>query len=266
MKTIYIFAIGLFSIYFCNAQNKDFKTKVTKDRDIATTVTINKQTKQKEGLYLKVDMNTGDTLVTGQYSNDKKTGKWRFAYKKDIYFEYDFKENRISRTSASIQAVDTFIIKEGTEEYTLSKVDTPPLFLGYKNEFGALLTKSIRLPLSVMEKHVTGTAVVSFAIDEHGLMKDVQSEAVLDKELDREIVRRITEVGGEWLPAVKDGQPVKAKFMVVISLSDGQNTSPSLVFPPKPYLIPVTLSYYCVVRTERKIVQSISPNYNSRYR
>ncbi|MDP4272103.1 MAG: hypothetical protein Q8909_18570, partial [Bacteroidota bacterium] len=120
MKTIYIFAIGLLSIYFCNAQDKDFKTKVTKDRDIATTVTINKQTKQKEGLYLKVDMNTGDTLVSGQYSNDKKSGKWRFADKKDIYFEYDFTENRISRTSASIQAVDTFIIKAGTEEYTLS--------------------------------------------------------------------------------------------------------------------------------------------------
>jgi hypothetical protein len=266
MKTIYIFAICLLSVYFCNAQNKVFKTKVTKDRDIATTVTINKQTKQKEGLYLKVDMNTGDTLITGQYANDKKTGKWRFADKKDIYFEYDFTENRISRTSPSIQAVDTFIIKAGTEEYTLCKVDTPPLFLGYKNEFGALLTKSIRIPLQVMEKHVTGAAVVSFAIDEHGLMKDVQSEAVLDKELDREIVRRITEVGGEWLPAVKDEKPVKARFMVVVSLSEGQNISSTQAFAPKPYLIPVTLTYYSTVRTERRIMQSASPLYNGRFR
>lgn len=266
MKKIYIFTIGLLSIYFCNAQDKAFKTKVTKDRDIATTVTINKKTKQKEGLYLKVDMNTGDTLVTGLYANDKKTGKWRFADKKDIYFEYDFTENRIFHTSPPIQAVDTFIIKAGTEEYTLSKVDILPLFLGYKNEFGALLAKSIRIPLPVMQNHITGTAVVSFAIDEHGLMRDVKSEVVLDKELDREIVRRITEVDGEWLPAVKDGKPVEAKFMVVASLSEGQNTSPAQAFAPKPYLIPVTLTYYSVVRTERKIMQSTSPQHNTRYR
>jgi Gram-negative bacterial tonB protein. len=266
MKKIYIFAIGLLAFYFCNAQDKALKTKVTKDQNIATAVTINKKTKQKEGLYLEVDMNTGDTLVAGQYANDKRTGLWQFSDKKVMYFEYDFTENLMKRTSPLIHAVDTFIVKAGNGQYTLSQVDTPPLFLGYKNEFEALLSKSIRIPLQVTQNHVAGTAVVSFVIDEHGLMKDVQSEAVLDKELDREIVRRITEMNGEWLPAVKDGKPVNARFMVVVSLSEGQNTSPAQAFAPKPYLIPVMLTYYSTVRTERRIMQSISPQQNIRYR
>lgn len=172
----------------------------------------------------------------------------------------------MKQISPLIHAVDTFIVKTGNGEYTLSKVDTPPLYLGYKNEFETLLSKSIRIPLQVMQNHVTGTAVVSFAIDEHGLMKDVKSEVVLDKELEREIVRRVTEVGGEWLPAIKDGKPVAARFMVVVSLSEGQNTSPAQAFAPKPYLIPITLTYYSTVRTERRIMQSASPQYNGRFR
>jgi hypothetical protein len=266
MKKIFILTIGLLAFYFCNAQDKALKTKVTKDQNIATAVTINKSTKQKEGAYSKIDMNTGDTLVAGQYANDKKAGVWRFADKKELYFAYDFTENRIFRISPTTQAVDTFIIKAGNGEYSLSEVDTPPLYLGYKNEFEALLSKSIRIPLPVMQNHVAGTAVVSFAIDEHGLMKDVKNEVALDKELDRELVRKVTEVGGEWLPAIKAGKPVAARFMVVVSLSEGQNTSPARAFAPKPYLIPVTLTYYSTVRTERRIMQSASPQYNGRFR
>lgn len=82
MKKIFILTIGLLALYFCNAQDNTLKTKVTKDQNIATAVTINKKTKQKEGLYLRRDTSTGDTLVAGQYANDKRTGLWRFADKK----------------------------------------------------------------------------------------------------------------------------------------------------------------------------------------
>ena len=266
MKKICIFAIGLLVIHLCCAQDKAFKTKVTKDQNIATTVTIRKSTKQKEGAYFKVDRNTGDTLVIGQYVNDKRAGVWRFADKKAMYFAYDFTENRMAQTSPLIQAVDTFIVKADNGEYILSRVDTPSLFLGYKNELEALLSKSIRLPLSVMEKHVTGTAVVSFVIDEHGLMKDVKSEVVLDKELNKELIRRVTEVDGEWLPAVKEGKPVEAKWMVGVSLSEGRDTSAFHSFAPKPYLIPLTLCYFSVTRTETRKIQSTSPQYNGRIR
>ena len=132
-----------------------------------------------------------------------------------LYFQYDYGNKAVTYLSDTIKAVDKFYIKtDSVFEYTT--VDRPPLYLN--NEVDIFRTLSNIRPPNIQEKNIKGKSVATFEIDPQGNVKNIQIEQSLHLELDKYIVENIGKLDTGWLPAIKDGTPVTARYILIINV------------------------------------------------
>jgi len=233
------------------AQKSDKKIKEVKDDFFVSSYTINKKSKIKDGDYFKIKRSPYDTLVTGHYSNDQKSGLWKFRSKgsKD-YISYNYDTHTIEYLSPEISKIDSFYtISESNGLYLLNKVDSPPVYLGFKGEIKDVLNRNIAVPVEDCERGIKGVCTASFIIDRTGKIRDIEIYRPLSNSFDRMLKKALEKIDGDWIPARVNNSPTDAKMFVLIhvynSIVQGKTKD-------KPYLIAIDISYFGVTRTETR--------------
>lgn len=244
MKTLLTILICSFvlTIY---AKSPEKKIKKVKDDYFTNIYTVNKRTKQWDGEYFKMKLNSSDTLVFGHYDGKRKTGIWKYkgAGKKD-YISYNYDNHKIEYLSPSISSKDSFYIKsESNGIYFLSPVNFPPVYLGFKGEVKSLLTHNIKVPLEEMQNRLNGTSAASFVIDKTGKIGEIKIERRLSKSFDSGVLKAINMIDGDWIPARIGTESVDSKMYVLIHVSNSLITSK---MEDKSYQYSLELHYFGV--------------------
>lgn len=235
----------LLMLSFVSFGQKKYKTVKKKINLIHKEVyQIEKKSKLKEGFYYYIDTSKNDTLISGNYKDDKKVGLWKYYGRgKFPYLEYDFSTNKLISNRYRITKDSTYIKKD--DKYILDKVDSPQIHIGFKNQAEYDLAKSLTIPKSVIKNGTPTVFIYSFVISKDGILKNIKVEQSIDKEYDKKAIKTIKELDYNWVPALKDGETVDSKSFLIIDFSNGQNLSKN--DRTKAYLWQVKLVYYGII-------------------
>jgi TonB family protein len=170
---------------------------------------------QKDSTWTKFFSHTGAVREQGNYSKDQRVGLWQFYnYKNQLEQSYDFTERKLILTNPDAISKNGWVI---TDMDTLqTPVDCTASIIGGSVAYGEILARNIRFPVSAMRKGVSGQVFVTLIVDENGKPSGHKVSKSLDKDCDEEALR-VSRLLKDWLPAMKDGKPVKSLHLVPVS-------------------------------------------------
>ncbi|RFS18339.1 energy transducer TonB [Emticicia sp. C21] len=158
---------------------------------------------------------SGQTILNiGNYANDEKVGIWEFYINAtELDQEYDFTKKVLVSFKPP---------KKNTIYQIISDIDTiyaplsrPPLIIGGQYAYLEKVAQNLRYPVEAMRNNIGGTVFVRFTIDEAGKTSDFKVINKRNKSLDMEALR-VVKLIDDWLPAIKDGKPVKVIHILPI--------------------------------------------------
>ncbi|HRZ95935.1 MAG TPA: energy transducer TonB [Paludibacter sp.] len=248
MKSLNFITIALLLFFFLSGFSQERKIKKKNSTNFIEVYSVDKKTKRKDGVYLKLNKLTNDTLISGNFSNNTKSGLWRyFDNSKNVYLTYNYDNQHLNQISPEISASDSFYIKKDSI-FTLEKVDSPPIYLGYKDEFGITMNQNIVLPVEIIENKIIGFCVSTFVVDKQGKMKDIRIEKSLNKKFNQNIIQTLKTINGDWIPAKLNGKPVESKTYLFFDVSQFEKKR---TFKEKPYLQVFYFSFLGITKTIR---------------
>lgn len=117
---------------------------------------------------------------------------------------------------------EVFVIDEPVEIVheipLLDFAEQMPVFPGGDSAFFAFLADEIKYPSRARDAGITGRVYLSFVVDEHGYVTDVQVHRGIGGGCDEEAARAISKLP-QWIPGKQHGQPVKVRFMMPINFA-----------------------------------------------
>jgi hypothetical protein len=245
MKLIILTFLLSFSLISFSQERKIIKKKSDFYIEIYS---IDKGSKKKDGEYVKIKKSTNDTLIFGNYNNDIKVGLWKFNSSSNrIYFYYNYDKRLFNQLPTSISSIDSFYIKKDTA-FCLTKVDSPPIYLGYKDEIKDVFRQNAIVPADICEKGLSGNSLASFVVDITGKIVDIGIDNSISKGLDKNIIKTINMINGDWIPAKVNGEPIDSKIYILYNISQITITTK---YVEEPYLYVIDLVYYGVIKTTR---------------
>jgi hypothetical protein len=236
-------------IHLC-LYSQDLQRKRKSDSFNQETYFINKKDKKKNGPYLLQKTTSTDTLISGNYINDLKAGIWTYYSKSNhIFLKYDYDSKQVVFKSDLINRMDSFYIWEN-DKFSLQKVESPTIYLGYENQFNIMLAKIVDMPLNLLTNEMSGFSVVVVDINEEGQIYNLTLDKGLDKEFDKNLFKALQSNEGKWLPAIYKGKPAKSRIFIVATVHAGVPGSKKdeTILLEKPYIIKVSFLYFKVTR------------------
>lgn len=246
---------SLIAFFFLPSHAQEMKTKKILTGNCQEIFTIDKKSKLKNGEYLKLDIKSRDTLVSGTFRDDLRTGVWKFNCKASKpWITYDYDKKIINPISAEITEIDSFMIKKDNV-FVSEKVDAPPFYLGFKDELKNTIISNVKIPVTIMTGQLSVISIASFTVDKNGKMKDLEIAQTLSDEVDNNIKNSFKKLEGEWSPAIYNGQPVESIVFVVFEIKGREAPS---AMPKIANAIEVQLNYFGVTRTVSTKVVTVS--------
>ena len=230
---------------------------------------IDKATKFRCGESFTVNTTTKDTLSIGSYLNAAKTGEWRFGDGKSskTYMIFDYSNDSLIYLNQELVA-DSFLVKTG-DNFELKKVDRPLLYIGSKNEIARLIGKDLDIPREIVEVGKIGFSLLQYVVDEQGNLSGPMLLNGFCNEIEQSINRNVSQLSGEFLPVIVDGNPVPSTFFVRVNVglnkelfSDGKSApNVSSTENMSPYVFNIDINYSIQTQVKRvylgtKVVRS----------
>ena len=232
-----------------NAIGQNLKTKKKSSTYYKEIFSFDKKTKQKQGLYFKIRKSNKDTLIKGFFKDDKKVGIWKFFDKDNtLYFAYDYNQN-ITTLEDSFKSTDSVHVKTNNE-FKLTKVDNPALYIGFKDEVKTIIKETFNPPTSLFQKEESGFTIASFEINKTGEIQNISIESSNNINIEKAIKKSIQKIKNKWIPASINSKPVVSKIYAIynISLTRNSNYQPQKTFIEKPNVIVLNFNYLGVSR------------------
>ena len=246
---------SLIAFFFLPSHAQELKTKKILTGNCQEIFTIDKKSKLKNGEYLKLDIKSRDTLVSGTFRDNQKTGTWKYNGKgSKPWIAYDYDKKMLNPISAEISKIDSFMIKKDNV-FVSEKVDAPPVYLGFKDELKNTLGMYVKVPITIMTGQLSVISIASFIVDKNGKMKDFEIAQTLSDEVDNNIRNALKKLDGEWVPAIYKGQSVESIVFVVFEIKNKEAPSG---MPKISNAIEVQFNYFGVTRTVTKKVVSVT--------
>ena len=210
--------------------------------------TVDKSSKKKQGDYLKLSKYSGDTLVKGQYEQDKQVGIWSLkGADNSKYISYDYNEEKlIEIIDVNFKEASIQVKKEGILKMT--DVDHPAVYIGFKNEIKRTMIAVLKPPPSVFAQAKPGVVMVSFDINTEGEIESYKVETSYDNNLNKALEKAFENIKKGWLPASIGGTSVVSKmhmmfnFDFVLDASETKPAKPRLL--ERPDLIVIDMIFY----------------------
>ena len=247
---------SLIAFFFLSSYAQELKTRKILTANYQEIFTIDKKSKLKNGEYLKLDIKSRDTLVSGTFRDDLKTGTWKYNGKgSKPWITYDYDKKMLNPISAEISKIDSFMIRKD-DMFVSEKVDSPPLYIGYKDEIRINMAINFKIPIDILVNGLSDTSVASFVVDKNGKMTDFKIYKMNYKEVSANILSAYKKIEGEWMPAIFKGQPVDSQIFMVLDIKpDG---TPSTM-PKISNSLEIVVKYYGVKRGPIEVRSTSSP-------
>lgn len=102
---------------------------------------------------------------------------------------------------------------------SLQQRDTKmPAYPGGITNLYSYLAKNVKYPEIARKNNIQGKVMVSFNVEEDGSLTDITVIKSLSKETDAEAIR-VMKSSPHWDPAIENGTPVRAKYVMNINFS-----------------------------------------------
>lgn len=143
-----------------------------------------------------------DLIAEGQYSNNKKSGNWKFyGYNGKLELEYNYDSNIVVSYDQN-QLIDT--------------LDRPVILLGSSIEPRRYIQMNLRYPVDAQENNKSGRIIISILIDENGKIYGYEIKQKIYPSLDNAALEAVKKIIGEWLPAIYKGKNIKSRFDIPV--------------------------------------------------
>lgn len=159
----------------------------------------------KQGEYKK---RKGDVIaMEGTYENNEKVGEWK-------YYTYGVLDQIYNHSSKEL----TYYLKPSYSlKYTGDeKLDTPPLFIGGKEELDAQLNAIMKYPEGPLSMKIEGNVTLSFVINEDNSVSEVYITAGIHSACDKEFRSALLKIANGWLAGKKDNTVVRSPVTLTI--------------------------------------------------
>ncbi|GGG21759.1 M56 family metallopeptidase [Pontibacter amylolyticus] len=111
-------------------------------------------------------------------------------------------------------------IPPSEDEFSADKpytyVEQMPQFNGGESEMIKFLGRNIRYPKNAQEVGVEGLVVLSFVVDKNGGLQDITILKTLHESLDKEALRVVEKMQGQWSPGRQNGVVVPVRYTLPI--------------------------------------------------
>jgi protein TonB len=175
---------------------------------------------QKHSVWTKIFPNTESIREQGNYTDNERTGIWQFySFKNELEYSYDFTNRKVVSINEATTSKTAWVVINTDTLQTI--VEHPALFIGGTASYGEILAKNMRSPAAASRRGVAGKIFISFIVDEEGRTSNYKITKSLEKDCDEEALR-VYRMLTEWIPAVKDGKPVKSVQMVSFNFNSSQ--------------------------------------------
>jgi hypothetical protein len=209
---------------------------------------VNKNTLQKHGQFIRMSNLKSDTLISGLYDNDKRIGRWRFFdITGNLQLQYDYDNNTFTHIADTIKNIKKFSIRTDST-FRFTNVDRPPLYLSDTEDLYRTIATGFVLPAIISKKKITGRSVASFEIDDNGKLSNIEINQTLHPELDKAIISVIEKLENNWQPAIKNGKPIVTCFLVVVNVLRSNEPVPQIIEQPHIMFLTVQNSGYKEIR------------------
>jgi hypothetical protein len=240
-----IVAFSLILLFFLPSFAQELKTKKISTGDYLEIFTVDKSSKMRTGGYLKINTKTKDTLISGAFRDDLKTGIWKYNdLKSKPWVTYDFDKKYLTRLSDELNRIDSFFIRKDNK-FVFEKVDSPPTYIGYKDEMKNLLERSLKIPNEILENGLSVISIASFVVDKEGKMREFKILKTSTKDVNEALFEAFKKIEGEWSPAIYHGQPIDSDVFIVFDIKP--HGTPSAI-PKISNSIVTHFEYYAVQR------------------
>ena len=100
----------------------------------------------------------------------------------------------------------------------VDKPDKEAQFPGGADFLNSFIQKNLHYPPEALDMAIEGTVIVQLIIEKNGTISDVKVVRSVDPLLDKEAVRVVTSMPN-WIPAEKDGKPVRSIYRLPVGFS-----------------------------------------------
>lgn len=244
MKAFFFSALMLFGVFISTAQ--ELKTKKIQGPVYTEIFQINKETKKKQGEYLQILNFSKDTLKKGSFTNDSISGVWTyFDRNNQPRLKFDYSADSCIWLSEIALKPDTFPIRLGNE-FGFTRLDRPPVYIGFYNEPAMKFEENIKIPVEFMESGDAILGIASFVVNKKGEVTEINTDEIENSQFRFAVEKTFRTVKWKYLPGILNGQPVDTKLYLVLDVGPG---SVNQVIPKKPYATYVKIGYFGVKRT-----------------
>jgi TonB family protein len=124
----------------------------------------------------------------------------------------------ISKNLAKKSAPSAVSKTDTSNAVSVSEVDVMPVYPGGITEFYNWIGKNYKYPQDIKSKQIYGRMMIQFIVEKNGELTDVKTLKDLGYGTAEEAVR-LLKSSKAWKPGVKDGKPVRVKFVLPIQLN-----------------------------------------------
>ena len=154
-----------------------------------------------------------------------------------------------------------------TDNIIFDMVETPPQFPGGALKWRQYLERNLDATAPIKKKAQDGTytVVVQFIVDKEGNISDVKGLTNHEYGMEEEAIRVIKK-GPQWLPAIQNGQPVRAykrQAITFILRNGGKNFPSNVASPDNEYNEVVVTGFSSTAKTDNIIFDKVetSPHF-----
>jgi len=245
MKTYFITTLLLF--VFILAQAQELKNKKIQGPVYTEVFQINKETKKKQGNYLKILNYSKETLVKGNFESDSVAGVWTyFDRDNQPRLKFNYSVDSCVWISEMASKRDTFPVRLG-ENFGFAYLDRPPLYIGFFNDPAMIIQNSIKPPVEILQKGESVLEIASFVVNKNGEIAEINTDEIKHSWLRFSVEKALRLSDLKYLPGILNGKPVETKLYVVLDIGPSGTNQ---VIPKKPYAIHVNLKYFGITRTQ----------------
>ena len=150
----------------------------------------------------------------GYYENDEKIGVWEYFNKDGLEQKYDYLFDSLIFTN--IEYNDTIIPVWKENNFTLNKVDSPPIFKEGKSAEKYYIRQANHFFGYNIPQNVWIIAIVQFEIDDYG---ETHNHTIIEgdyPEYNDNALQVVKSIPDEWIPAKINGKPVKSLWTITM--------------------------------------------------